>query len=376
MVDPNNEWLSGDDQAVLDAFDNGGLEAVSAANPESEASIDEVENFMSKVTEDLAGQVANESEESVAEEDSLDGEDESEAEDENGEIESSDGDDEEESELFVDGPRGQKIKVDLKPDRDRIIKLHQAEDRAKQYQSQLDKFKHEASLNEEKIGSLQEDSNFFNQLSDMTDELDYKDPSSFNDIISVLTEGELTFDDLLEKAMEERDFVSDLSDDALALYEERKEIRVQRRELEKAQARKSRDEAKAQSEHQARIETEQKTMIHNAFLKYDVRGQLGDQGRENGIMERAWNESINKLGKYDEVTPELADEIFKSEIEFFRGPLEKAVSQKVDKAVRKRSAQVASKVQKKVKPSGKTTREQIEEMDWDAAFSNLNNFKF
>jgi uncharacterized lipoprotein YehR (DUF1307 family) len=376
MVDPNNEWLSGDDQAVLDAFDNGGLEAVSAANPESEASIDEVENFMSKVTEDLAGQVANESEESVAEEDSLDGEDESEAEDENGEIESSDGDDEEESELFVDGPRGQKIKVDLKPNRDRIIKLHQAEDRAKQYQSQLDKFKHEASLNEEKIGSLQEDSNLFNQLSDMTDELDYKDPSSFNDIISVLTEGELTFDDLLEKAMEERDFVSDLSDDALALYEERKEIRVQRRELEKAQARKSRDEAKAQSEHQARIETEQKTMIHNAFLKYDVRGQLGDQGRENGIMERAWNESINKLGKYDEVTPELADEIFKSEIEFFRGPLEKAVSQKVDKAVRKRSAQVASKVQKKVKPSGKTTREQIEEMDWDAAFSNLNNFKF
>lgn len=376
MGDPNNEWLSGDDQAVLDAFDNGGLEAVSAANPESEASIDEVENFMSKVTEDLAGQVANESEESVAEEDSLDGEDESEAEDENGEIESSDGDDEEESELFVDGPRGQKIKVDLKPDRDRIIKLHQAEDRAKQYQSQLDKFKHEASQNEEKIVALQEDSNLFNQLSEMTDELDYKDPSSFNDIINVLTEGELTFDDLVEKAIEERDLVSELSDDALALYEERREIRRERRELEKAAARKSRDEAKAQSEHQARIETEQKTMIHNAFLKYDVRGQLGDQGRENGIMERAWNESINKLGKYDEVTPELADEVFKSEIEFFRGPLEKAVSQKVDKAVRKRSAQVASKVQKKVKPSGKTTREQIEEMSLDDAFRNLNNFKF
>lgn len=377
MSDQNgNDWFSGEDAAILEALESGNImDGLNAVETDNSLDAAEMENFIEGATKAMEGQISNETEEPVAEEESSDGEDESEAEGESEEIESSDGEDEEESDLFVDGPRGQKIQVDLKPDRDRLIKLHQAEDRAKMYQSQIDKMKHEASQSAEKMEGLSEDSQLFQQLSDMTDELDLGDPSSFNDIISVLTEGNATFDDLVEKAMEERDFVSDLSDDALALHEARKELRSERRELDKAKQRKERDEAKAKSEHNERMETEQKSMIFNAFTKHDVRGKLGDPSRENGIMQRAWDQSINQLKKHDKVTPELAEEIFKTEIEFFAGPKNEVVSKEVDKVVRKRSATATKKVQQAVKPVAKSTREEIEELGWDA-LSNLDNFKF
>jgi len=377
MSDQNgNDWFKGEDAAILEALESGnlmdGLNAVEADN-----SIDgaEMENFIEDATKSMESQISNETEEPATEEESSDGDDESDVEGKSEENESSDGDEEEESGLFVDGPRGQKIQVDLKPDRDRLIKLHQAEDRAKMYQSQIDKMKHEAGQSAEKMEGLSEDSQLFQQLSDMTDELDLSDPSSFNDIISVLTEGEMTFDGLLEKAMEERDYVSELSDDGLALHEARKEIRAERRELEKAKQRKERDEAKSKSEHNTRMETEQKSMIFNAFTKYDVRGTLGDPSRENGIMQRAWDQSISQLKKHDNVTPELAEEIFKNEIEFFAGPKKEVVSREVDKVVRKRSASATNKVQKAVKPVAKSTREEIEELGWDA-LGSLDNFKF
>jgi len=377
MSDQNgNDWFKGEDAAILEALESGnlmdGLNAVEADN-----SIDgaEMENFIEDATKSMESQISNETEEPATEEESSDGDDESDVEGKSEENESSDGDEEEESDLFVDGPRGQKIQVDLKPDRDRLIKLHQAEDRAKMYQSQIDKMKHEAGQSAEKMEGLSEDSQLFQQLSDMTDELDLSDPSSFNDIVSVLTEGEMTFDDLLEKALEERDYVSELSDDGLALHEARKEIRAERRELEKAKQRKERDEAKSKSEHNTRMETEQKSMIFNAFTKYDVRGTLDDPSRENGIMQRAWDQSISQLKKHDNVTPELAEEIFKNEIEFFAGPKKEVVSREVDKVVRKRSASATNKVQKAVKPVAKSSREEIEDLGWDA-FSNLDKFKF
>jgi hypothetical protein len=376
MDNPNgNDWFQGEDAAILEALESGNLmDGLNAVETNDGLDESEMENFIEGATKDMESQISNETEEAVAEEESLDGEEESEAESESEEIESSDGEDAEETELFVDGPSGKKIQVDLKPDRDKIVKLHQAADRARMYQSQIDKMKHEAGQNSEKMESLSEDSKLFNQLSDMTDELDISDPSSFNDIISVLTEGEVTFDSLIEKAIEEREYLGDLSDDALALYEAKKELKLERRELEKAKQRRSRDEAKSKSEHEARIEEEQRSMIFNAFTKHDVRGTLGDPSRENGIMQRAWDQSKLKLSSYDEVTPELAEEVFKSEIEFFSGPKNEVVSKEVDKVVRKRSASATNKVQKAVKPSTKSTREEIEDMGWDA-LSNLDNFK-
>ena len=386
MSDPNNPngdyGFSAEEQAALDAFETGGLSAALSelGEVEPEISAEELENFKENSIEAMETEIERKPEDSVEEgkKSVVDGQAEEDEESEHKSETDSESDDKEEavSEVFVDGPSGKKIKVDLKPSEDKLIKLHQAADRARLYQSQLDKMKHEAQQTEEKIVDLNETAQLFNQLEELSENLDYKDPSSFNDVVSVLTEGELTMDDLIEKAVQERDYLNDLSDDALSLYEERKQIRREKRELEKAKQRKTRDEDKSRSEHDSRMRKEQETMIFNAFLKHDIRGQLGDQSRENGIMERAWNESIRKLGNFEEVTPEAAEEVFKSEIDFFSGPREAEVSKKVDSVVKKRSANATKKAQKVVAPNKPTSREEIEAFDSiEEAFANWNNIK-
>jgi len=379
MSNPNGDgWNSAEDAAVLEAFESGGLDAVSNdVAPNNSVTEAEMENFIESTAKEMEDLTPSESEEPATEEESSDGEEELEVEGETEEADSSDGEEEVETELFVEGPSGKKIKVDLNPDRDKLVKLHQAADRARLYQSQLDKMKHESSKVAEQMEELQETSNLFNQLEELSEDLDVSDPSSFNDMISVLTEGQVNMDQLIEKALEERDYLGELSDDALALYDKQKEIKRERRELEKAKARKERDEQRAQSEHKARIAEEQKTMVYNAFNKYadNIRGALDNPGREEKILEKAWNESLRQLKGYDQVTPELADKIFKEEIEFFAGPIKSEVPKQVNKAVRKKSAQATKKVQQAVAPKARTTREEIEAMSWEEAIANLGNIK-
>lgn len=390
MSDPkepavSNGWeVDAEDSALLDAFESGGMNALSEME---EVDAKESEELVSEAVNDLINsEELTETEEPVAEEDSDLDEDSEESEAEDGEEENST-DEEEEEFFYVDGPRGKKIQVPAKPDKDTLAKMAQAADRAKLFQSQLDKQKHEMDTMKSEMESYKEESTLFRQLEELADDLDLSDPSSFNKVIRAMTNDQIDMDSLIDAAIAERDELVDLTDDQISLIEKTKELKRRERELKKMELRQQRDKERAEAESQKASERAQRDMINNALLKHDVRGKLGDQARENGIMERAWHEALRKMTAvdengnkvYDKLDPETVEEIIKSEIEFFAGPSKIEVSKKVDQVVKRKRASSTKKVQEAIAPKGKAGRQQIksraqlEEMSFDDVFDNLDN---
>lgn len=360
MSDPNeptvsNGWEMGaDESALLDAFESGDYSALDEAEAE-EAAVDE--EVVANAIEDLASEDLTESEEPVdeSEEDLDEGEEAGESE---GSEDEEAADETEESVFYVDGPRGKKLEVPVNPDRDTLAKMAQAADRAKLFQSELDKNKHEMNTLKEEMESYKEESDLFRKLEELSDDIDLEDPSSLNNIIRAITNDKIDMDGLIDLAIAERDELIDLTDDQISVIEKTKELKRREREIKKAELRNQRDKERAEADNQRKSERAQRDMINNALLKHDVRGTLGDQSRENGIMERAWHESLRKMTAldehgnkvYDNLTPELVEEIIKSEIEFFAGPSKIEVDKKVDKVIKRKRAASTKKVQNAIAP--------------------------
>jgi hypothetical protein len=393
MSNPNepsvsNDWdVGAEDAALLDAFESNGFGALQEAEEmDAKAS----EELVANAVNDLVSENLPKSEEPVEKtESNLDEDDEAE---ESGSEESNEStDEEEESEFFfVDGPRGKKIQVPRNPDQNTLAKMAQAADRAKLFQSQLDKQKHEMENMKEEMGTFKEESDLFRKLEDIADDLDLNDPSSFNTVIRVLTDDEIDMDSLIDAAIAERDDLIEMTDDQIAVIEKTKELRRREREIKKQELRHERERQRAAVEDQQRSSRAQRDMINNALLKYDIRGKLGDQARENGIMERAWHESLRKMTAVDEagnpvygtLTSDIVEEIIKGEIEFFAGPSRNEVSKQVDKAVKRKRASSTKKVQDAIAPNRGgmrkqiTSRTQLEEMSLDDVFDNFDNLDF
>lgn len=388
--EPNvsNDWdVGAEDAALLDAFESGGFGALQEAE-EMDAKANE--ELVANAVNDLVSESLSKSEEPVEEAESNLDEDEEAV--ESGNEESSESTDEEEEAefFFVDGPRGKKIQVPLKPDQNTLAKMAQAADRAKLFQSQLDKQKHEMENLQSDMEVYKEESDLFRKLEELSDDLDLNDPSSFNKVIRVMTNDEVDMDALIDAAIAERDELIEMTDDQIAVVEKVKELRRREREIKKQELRHERDRERAAAEDQQRSSRAQRDMINNALLKYDVRGKLGDQARENGIMERAWHESLRKMTAvdgsgnpiYGKLTPEIVEEIIKGEIQFFAGPSKAEVTKQVDKAVKRKRASSTKKVQDAIAPNRGgmrkqiSSRAQLEEMSLDDVFANLDNLDF
>ena len=388
MSNPNEPNVSSDwdvgaeDAALLDAFESGGFGALQEAE-EIDAKANE--ELVAEAVNDLVSENLPESEEPVEEAESNLDEDE-EAEESGNEESSESTDEEEEAEFFfVDGPRGKKIQVPTKPDQDTLAKMAQAADRAKLFQSQLDKQKHEMENLQSDMEVYKEESDLFRKLEELSDDLDVSDPSTFNKVIRVMTNDEIDMDALIDAAIAERDELIEMTDDQIAVIEKVKELKRRERDIKKQELRHERDRERAAAEDQRSSQRAQRDMINNALLKHDVRGKLGDQARENGIMERAWHESLRKMTAVDEsgnpvygkLTPEIVEEIIKGEIQFFAGPSKAEVTKQVDKAVKRKRASSTKKVQDAIAPNRGgmrkqiTSRAQLEEMDLDDVFANL-----
>lgn len=389
MSDPNNQnitdgWeMDAESSALLNAFESDGLSGLDAIS-ENEAK--ESEELVSEVVNDLVNSTDLAETEEPVEEDETDLDEDAEESETEDEEEGTVTDEEDEPEFFyVDGPRGKKIEVPTNPDRNTLAKMAQAADRAKLFQSQLDKQKHEMETLQSEMDSYKEESDLFRKLEEMTDDLDIDDPSSFNRVIQAITNGAIDMDSLIEAAIAERDELVDLTDDQISLIEKSKELKRREREIKKQELRHQREKERAEVESQRASERAQRDMINNALLKHDVRGKLGDQARENGIMERAWHEALRKMTAvdengnkvYDKLSPEVVEEIIKSEIEFFAGPSKTEVSKQVDKVVRRKRASSTKKVQNTIAPkAGRKqikSRAQLEEMSFDDVFDNLDN---
>jgi hypothetical protein len=390
MSNPNEPNVSSDwdvgaeDAALLDAFESGGFGALQEAE-EMDAKANE--ELVANAVNDLVSENLPESEEPVEEAESNLDEDEEAV--ESGNEESSESTDEEEEAefFFVDGPRGKKIQVPLKPDQDTLAKMAQAADRAKLFQSQLDKQKHEMETLQSDMEVYKEESDLFRKLEELSDDLDVSDPSTFNKVIRVMTNDEIDMDALIDAAIAERDELIEMTDDQIAVVEKVKELRRREREIKKQELRHERERERAAAEDQRASQRAQRDMINNALLKHDVRGKLGDQARENGIMERAWHESLRKMTAvdgsgnpiYGKLTPEIVEEIIKGEIQFFAGPSKAEVTKQVDKAVKRKRASSTKKVQDAIAPNRGgmrkqiTSRAQLEEMDLDDVFANLDS---
>jgi len=393
MSNPNEPNVSSDwdvgaeDAALLDAFESGGFGALQEAE-EMDAKANE--ELVANAVNDLVSESLPKSEEPVEEAESNLDEDEEAV--ESGNEESSESTDEEEEAefFFVDGPRGKKIQVPTKPDQDTLAKMAQAADRAKLFQSQLDKQKHEMETLQSDMEVYKEESDLFRKLEELSDDLDLNDPSSFNKVIRVMTNDEVDMDALIDAAIAERDELIEMTDDQIAVVEKVKELRRRERDIKKQELRHERDRERAAAEDQRSSQRAQRDMINNALLKYDVRGKLGDQARENGIMERAWHESLRKMTAVDEsgnpvygkLTPEIVEEIIKGEIQFFAGPSKTEVTKQVDKAVKRKRASSTKKVQDAIAPNRGgmrkqiSSRAQLEEMSLDDVFANLDNLDF
>ena len=390
MSNPNEPNVSSDwdvgaeDAALLDAFESGGFGALQEAE-EIDAKANE--ELVAEAVNDLVSENLPESEEPVEEAESNLDEDE-EAEESGNEESSESTDEEEEAEFFfVDGPRGKKIQVPTKPDQDTLAKMAQAADRAKLFQSQLDKQKHEMENLQSDMEVYKEESDLFRKLEELSDDLDVSDPSTFNKVIRVMTNDEIDMDALIDAAIAERDELIEMTDDQIAVIEKVKELKRRERDIKKQELRHERDRERAAAEDQRSSQRAQRDMINNALLKHDVRGKLGDQARENGIMERAWHESLRKMTAVDEsgnpvygkLTPEIVEEIIKGEIQFFAGPSKAEVTKQVDKAVKRKRASSTKKVQDAIAPNRGgmrkqiTSRAQLEEMDLDDVFANLDS---
>lgn len=390
MSNPNepnvsDDWdVGAEDAALLDAFESGGFGALQEAE-EMDAKANE--ELVANAVNDLVSENLPESEEPVEEAESNLDEDE-EAEESGNEESSESTDEEEEAEFFfVDGPRGKKIQVPTKPDQDTLAKMAQAADRAKLFQSQLDKQKHEMETLQSDMEVYKEESDLFRKLEELSDDLDVSDPSTFNKVIRVMTNDEIDMDALIDAAIAERDELIEMTDDQIAVIEKVKELKRRERDIKKQELRHERERERAAAEDQRASQRAQRDMINNALLKHDVRGKLGDQARENGIMERAWHESLRKMTAVDEsgnpvygkLTPEIVEEIIKGEIQFFAGPSKAEVTKQVDKAVKRKRASSTKKVQDAIAPNRGgmrkqiTSRAQLEEMDLDDVFANLDN---
>ena len=390
MSNPNEPNVSSDwdvgaeDAALLDAFESGGFGALQEAE-EMDAKANE--ELVAEAVNDLVSENLPESEEPVEEAESNLDEDEEAV--KSGNEESSESTDEEEEAefFFVDGPRGKKIQVPTKPDQNTLAKMAQAADRAKLFQSQLDKQKHEMENLQSDMEVYKEESDLFRKLEELSDDLDVSDPSTFNKVIRVMTNDEIDMDALIDAAIAERDELIEMTDDQIAVIEKVKELKRRERDIKKQELRHERERERAAAEDQRSSQRAQRDMINNALLKYDVRGKLGDQARENGIMERAWHESLRKMTAVDEsgnpvygkLTPEIVEEIIKGEIQFFAGPSKAEVTKQVDKAVKRKRASSTKKVQDAIAPNRGgmrkqiTSRAQLEEMDFDDVFANLDN---
>ena len=393
MSNPNEPNVSSDwdvgaeDAALLDAFESGGFGALQEAE-EMDAKANE--ELVANAVNDLVSESLPKSEEPVEEAESNLDEDEEAV--ESGNEESSESTDEEEEAefFFVDGPRGKKIQVPTKPDQNTLAKMAQAADRAKLFQSQLDKQKHEMETLQSDMEVYKEESDLFRKLEELSDDLDLNDPSSFNKVIRVMTNDEIDMDALIDAAIAERDELIEMTDDQIAVVEKVKELRRRERDIKKQELRHERERERAAAEDQRSSQRAQRDMINNALLKYDVRGKLGDQARENGIMERAWHESLRKMTAVDEsgnpvygkLTPEIVEEIIKGEIQFFAGPSKAEVTKQVDKAVKRKRASSTKKVQDAIAPNRGgmrkqiSSRAQLEEMSLDDVFANLDNLDF
>ena len=393
MSNPNepnvsNDWdVGAEDAALLDAFESGGFGALQEAE-EMDAKANE--ELVANAVNDLVSESLPKSEEPVEEAESNLDEDEEAV--ESGNEESSESTDEEEEAefFFVDGPRGKKIQVPTKPDQNTLAKMAQAADRAKLFQSQLDKQKHEMETLQSDMEVYKEESDLFRKLEELSDDLDLNDPSSFNKVIRVMTNDEIDMDALIDAAIAERDELIEMTDDQIAVVEKVKELRRRERDIKKQELRHERERERAAAEDQQRSSRAQRDMINNALLKHDVRGKLGDQARENGIMERAWHESLRKMTAvdgsgnpiYGKLTPEIVEEIIKGEIQFFAGPSKAEVTKQVDKAVKRKRASSTKKVQDAIAPNRGgmrkqiSSRAQLEEMSLDDVFANLDNLDF
>ena len=390
MSNPNEPNVSSDwdvgaeDAALLDAFESGGFGALQEAE-EIDAKANE--ELVAEAVNDLVSENLPESEEPVEEAESNLDEDEEAEESENEESSESTDEEEEAEFFFVDGPRGKKIQVPTKPDQDTLAKMAQAADRAKLFQSQLDKQKHEMENLQSDMEVYKEESDLFRKLEELSDDLDVSDPSTFNKVIRVMTNDEIDMDALIDAAIAERDELIEMTDDQIAVIEKVKELKRRERDIKKQELRHERDRERAAAEDQRSSQRAQRDMINNALLKHDVRGKLGDQARENGIMERAWHESLRKMTAVDEsgnpvygkLTPEIVEEIIKGEIQFFAGPSKAEVTKQVDKAVKRKRASSTKKVQDAIAPNRGgmrkqiTSRAQLEEMDLDDVFANLDS---
>ena len=343
----SGEWgVSSDDQALVDSFFGGesdqpateavAEESVNIENSEADADVDESE--------------ANTQEAADANTESADGQDDDAGAEDEGESEPSEP-------LVIKGPSGKDITVDLNPDKDKLVKLHQAADRARMYQSELDKLKHQAESTSQTLESLKEVEGHFKKIEEVVEDIEFGDPSSYNDLIALVTGGEIDMDTLIEKAVEERNDLADLSDEGLALYEERKRIKREARALEKERAKIQKEAKTREQERAQQQEQNQKELIFQAFQKHDIRGKTGDSGYEEKVMRAAWNNSREELVRLQkegtELTYELVDQVFKDEIDGLYKPASKVAQKETAKVVNKAKAKATKKAQESVtKPKG------------------------
>lgn len=231
--------------------------------------------------------------------------------------------------IFVTDNKGRRRKVEIDySDKARTKKAYEMLYGARKWQAERDQ-----AINELKSFKEQSDSKVKNwdAISSAYEE------GGVEGLINFIEGDDNAYASLVEKAIEEKNFLAKASPAEIAALEAQKQ-KVQRdREIEKL--RKEMEEMKSASERN-REEAELKSLesqVHPVFDKYRFSGKLGDEATEHRLDRMLWREAMENLEQYGddvELTPSLVAREFKKTSLELRKFINKETEKKVNKTIK------------------------------------------
>lgn len=204
-------------------------------------------------------------------------------------------------------------------------------------------------------------------------------------LFDVLTGKRGSFQELIQKAIEKRDFLKNASPEEVHSME----IRERAERLEKQ----NQDLQKRNEEFMKKVETEREqaetrsmeSRVHPVFEKYRFADKLGNEVDEHMFDEMLWNSALKRLEPYEEkgleITPELVDREFRTVAQSIRNRIGVQADKKVARVVEQKKQEATENVQAKVKQGynkggedEKKLKQLIQSGDTGSIFKNWSTF--
>lgn len=203
--------------------------------------------------------------------------------------------------------------------------------------------------------TLREKDQKIQELSQNWNDLENTFKQGAEHLFDVLSGKKGAFNDMIQKAIEKRDFLKNASPEEINSMEIRD--RAERLERQNQDLQKKNEEfmKKVESERAQAEERAMESRVHPVFEKYRFAEKLGNEVDEQMFDEMLWNSALKRLEPYEEkgleLTPELVDREFRTVAQSIRNRIGAQAEKKVSRVVEQKKQEATENVQAKVKAS-------------------------